>query len=159
MLSVVTPGARLGHLLGTWVGTNGMRMLPTDPFDPSPSAASVTLGANGHAVVVTYSWVHTEQAQNGVLLVSANDEPDGEALRAVWLDSWHQQPGWMWCTGDVDEAGALHLHGRYDGGRWRIHVDAGPSRDALRIVMDNAIGDDGEPYPVVEATYAPAPNA
>lgn len=158
MASVVTPGARLAHLLGTWVGTNGMRMLPDDPFDPSPASASVSLGANGHAVVITYSWIRDERPQTGVLLVSSSDPADADPLTAVWLDSWHQNPAWMHCTGDIDDTGCLHLVGRYDGGGWLVHVDAGPDRDGLRIVMDNVIGDE-EPYPVVQALYSSAPRA
>lgn len=140
-------GEVLGALSGSWVGTNGLRMMPDDAYESSAATASVTLGAGGHVVSVAYGWEHEGRPQQGLLLVGA-DEAGG--VQAVWADSWHQQPHWMPMRGELLHPG-VQLSGEYDGGGWRIRLE--PGETSWRMVMDNVMPETGA-YPVVIADFS-----
>ena len=73
--SPAAPKNELAHLAGSWAGTNGFRLMPTDALFDAPATASVTTVAGGHAVVVTYTWVHPQDGpQGGTMLVGSPDE-------------------------------------------------------------------------------------
>jgi hypothetical protein len=141
---------------GTWTGTNGFRLMPTDEMAEFPATLEVRHGAGGHLTCIAYSWRHpTDGPQEGLLTVGAAD--DSGRLTALWGDSWHQQPTSMTLAGDAAEAGDFSLEGEYGGGwGWRIAVRTdGP--DTVRLRMDNVIPAEhatpdvaAGPYPVME---------
>jgi len=119
---------------GRWTGTNKFRLMPTDGFADSESIAHVRVEAKGHAVTISYSWAEAGVPQEGVLLVSAGQNDD---LQAVWVDSWHQNPSWMQLTGRTAESRISTLDGSYDGGAWRIVIET--DGVALRLKMFNEV--------------------
>jgi hypothetical protein len=56
----------------------------------------------------------------------------------------------MELAGTIGNVGVIRLGGAYDGGGWRITLDA-TRGDQLRLAMDNIY--QGMDYQVVEATY------
>lgn len=149
----VTDG--LGRLAGTWRGTNGFRMMPTDEFVDGPGTATVTTAAGGNVVVVTYTWVHPEDGpQDGVLMVGSPAEQD-QSVDAAWGDSWHQHPSILTLSGK-SERGRLEVTAGYGGGwAWTIAVEGG---DSLRLAMFNVVPAEhatadiaAGPYPVMRA--------
>lgn len=144
--------------LGAWVGTNRLRVMPDDPYRDSESTATVALAAR-HIVTVAYTWAEEGEPQDGLLLVEDGGAPN-EAI-GIWIDSWHQKPGWMELEGTVAD-GVIRLLGHYAEGQagWRITLD--PSGESLRMTMDNILpesmlGIESEgtvDYQAVEATYA-----
>src|SRR5262245_56436359 len=101
-----TPGtgrlaASFGHCAGTWSGSNGFRLMPTDELAEAPAAAAVTTPAGGHGLLVTYEWVHpADGPQEGVLLVGSPDD-ESQVVSAAWGDSWHQKPSILALTGSL----------------------------------------------------------
>jgi hypothetical protein len=145
----------LPNSAGTWVGTNGFRMMPSDPLVELPASVTVTIAAGGYLTSVAYSWEHPDDgAQEGLLVIGSADD-DGP-LVAMWGDSWHQKPAPMMLSGSRGTDATLELEGEYGGGwRWRVTVDASDA-ESLRMQMDNVIPaeqatadiPDG-PYPVM----------
>jgi hypothetical protein len=145
----------LPNSAGTWVGTNGFRMIPSDPLVELPASVTVTIAAGGYLTSVAYSWEHPDDgAQEGLLVIgsAADDGP----LVAMWGDSWHQKPAPMMLSGSRGTDATLELEGDYGGGwRWRVMLD-GSDAESLRMQMDNVIPaeqatadiSDG-PYPVM----------
>jgi hypothetical protein len=146
--------AMLGDHIGAWSGTNGFRLMPSDPLAERPAAAAVSLAAGGHLASLTYRWEHPDDGpQDGLLVVwPGNEDP---IVGAVWADSWHQQPAPMSITGTANGP-TIELDGDYGGGwRWRITLDAAQP-DELLMQMDNVIPADAAsadkepgPYPVM----------
>ena len=140
---------------GSWIGTNGFRLMPGDPLVEFPASVIVTIAAGGHLTSVAYSWEHPDDgAQDGLLVIGSADE--GGSLVAMWGDSWHQKPAPMMLSGSRETDATLELEGDYGGGwRWRVTLDA-PDAESLRMQMDNVIPaeratadiPDG-PYPVM----------
>ena len=129
--------AALGSHIGMWTGTNGFRLMPSDPVSDAPATAEVALRAGGHLVAISYAWSHpTDGAQDGLLVVWASG--DGAGVEALWGDSWHQSPKPTTCTGSSD-GGLLVVGYEYQAGwRWNITVDV-TDTEALRIQMDNVV--------------------
>ncbi|MET7468429.1 hypothetical protein ACFYON_12805 [Micromonospora sp. NPDC005686] len=145
----------LTDVTGSWVGTNGFRLMPADPLAESSAALTVATAAGGHLTTVAYSWEHPEDGpQDGLLVIAAGDRPG--SLVAWWGDSWHQQPSPMTLTGEAGGAAAVEMTAGYAGGWvWRIVLDAaGPG--TLRLRMENVVptdeagpGTPAGPYPVM----------
>ncbi|HYD10574.1 MAG TPA: hypothetical protein VEA78_10760, partial [Acidimicrobiales bacterium] len=109
-------------------GTNGFRLMPADELAPGPATGAVTTAAGGNVTTFAYTWQHPDDGpQDGVVVAWA----DG----AVWLDSWHQQPGPMSLV--RDDGGALV--GTYaEEWRWIIRLDTS-SGDAVTMSMENVV--------------------
>jgi hypothetical protein len=125
----------LGRLAGTWRGTSGFRLMPTDEFHHGPATALVTTAAGGNVVVVSYTWNHPEDGpQEGVLFVGAPD--DEQTVGAAWGDSWHQRPSILTLSGRGTE-GRLEVTADYGGGwGWTIALEGD---DPLRLTMHNVV--------------------
>ena len=145
----------LPNSTGTWVGTNGFRLMPSDPLVEFPASVTVTAAAGGYLTSVAYSWEHPDDGvQDGLLVIGPAEE--GGSLVAMWGDSWHQKPTPMMLSGSRGIEATLELEGDYGGGwRWRVMLDASDA-ESLRMQMDNVIPaeratadiPDG-PYPVM----------
>jgi hypothetical protein len=140
---------------GTWVGTNGFRLMPSDPLAEFPAKVIVTNAAGGNLASVANWWEHPDDGpQDGLLVIGIADE-DG-SLVAMWGDSWHQKPAPMLLSGSHRTGATLELEGDYGGGwRWRVRVDATDAEN-LRMQMDNVIPAEhataaisAGPYPVM----------
>ncbi|QLQ39164.1 DUF1579 family protein [Micromonospora robiginosa] len=149
----------LADVAGSWVGTNGFRLMPTDPLVESPATLTVATAAGGHLTTVAYSWAHPDDGpQDGLVLIAAGESPG--SLVAWWGDSWHQQPSTMALTGTADGTAPVTLTGEYGGGwAWRIVFETvEPGR--LRMRMDNVVPDGqtepAGPYPVMVTDLRPA---
>ena len=144
-----------GPLAGSWSGTNGFRLMPTDELFHAPAGARLTTAAGGHCLVLTYTWTHPDDGpQDGVLLAGSAPEGD-EGVSAAWGDGWHQKPALLILTGTV-VGHRLSLDAEYGGGwRWAIELDGGGD-DVLRLTMYNVVPDEyatqespAGPYPVM----------
>ena len=140
---------------GSWAGTNGFRLMPSDPLAEFPARMSVTAGAGGHLTSVSYWWEHPDDGpQEGLLVIGPADQES--SLVALWGDSWHQKPAPMIMSGSHGTGAVLELEGNYGGGwRWRVTVDP-TDADNLRMQMDNVIPAEhataeisAGPYPVM----------
>jgi hypothetical protein len=144
----------LSESVGTWVGTNGFRLMPTDPLAELPARVTVTTAAGGHLTSIAYWWEHPDDGPQDGLLLLAQAEGNG-SLIAVWGDSWHQKPAPMILSGTQGMDAALEFEGEYGGGwRWRIILQAADA--SLRMEMDNVIPSEhataeisAGPYPVM----------
>ena len=169
----------LAPFTGSWQGHNKLRIMPTDDYQESVSAATVTVTA-GAFVTIEYTWAHEDKPQSGLLLLGsgpaagsdsestadgAAEAPDGDsttaasgtqAAKAVWVDSFHSGPEWLTLDGTIDDDGVVRLTGWYPAPQgpdwgWQIHVHPGDGNGG-RITMHNMVpGHD--PYQVVDATY------
>ena len=75
-------------------------------------------------------------AQDGLLAFGTAG--GGDAVVALWADSWHQHPEAKVCEG-INESGVISVGMEYgDGWRWQIVLDATKS-DVLVLRMDNVI--------------------
>ena len=141
----------LPNSAGTWVGNNGFRLMPSDPF-AEPARVTVMAAAGGHLASIAYWWEHPDDGpQDGLVVVGPAD--DGGSLVAMWGDSWHQKPAPMMLSGSRDSAGTtLELEGEWGGGwGWRVTFDA-TEAGSLRMQMDNVI-----PAEHATAEIAPGP--
>jgi hypothetical protein len=148
--------ARFGRFAGTWRGSNGFRLMPTDELYEAAATAELAVAAAGHDLVLTYTWVHpADGPQDGVLMVGSPD--DDRHVTAAWGDSWHQKPPILVFTGLLTEHG-LEVTADYGGGwRWMISLDGGRD-DELMLTMHNVIPAEyataevaAGPYPVMVA--------
>jgi hypothetical protein len=128
----------LSDFAGTWVGTNGFRLMPQDALAEFPAAMTVATAAGGYLTSVAYSWEHPDDGpQDGLLVVGAAGED--HSLVAMWGDSWHQKPAPMSLSGRHRPGTAVELDGDYGGGwGWRVVFDT-TNAEALRMRMDNVI--------------------
>jgi hypothetical protein len=134
----------LSPFVGSWHGTNLLRLMPTDDYTSSVATATVGRTA-ARFVSIAYTWFDGEAAQDGLLLVGGS----ADDAAAVWVDSWHTGPTWMSYAGGVDDD-ELRLKGTYPADEgpdwgWQIHVRP---RDAV-LTMHNIVPGH-EPYQVVE---------
>jgi hypothetical protein len=168
----------LAPFTGTWQGHNLLRIMPTDEYQESVSAATVSVTA-GSFVTIEYTWAHEDKPQSGLLLLGSGPasggdgstaapdfEEDGPAApesasgaqgaKAVWVDSFHSGPEWLTLDGKIDDDGVIRLTGWYPAPQgpdwgWQIHIHPGDGNGG-RITMHNMVpGHD--PYQVVDATY------
>jgi hypothetical protein len=130
----------LSELVGAWAGTNGFRLMPTDPLRELPATATVSTAAGGHLTLVAYTWEHPDDGpQDGVLLVGSTGEGEGNTVTATWGDSWHQKPAPLSLSGSRAADGAVSLEAAYAGDwAWRILIEAGDDGELL-LRMDNVI--------------------
>jgi len=148
--SAAAPYNELAHLAGSWAGTNGFRLMPTDELFEAPATASVTPVAGGHAVVVTYTWVHPQDGPQGGTMLFGSPDEQGEATTA-WGDSWHQQPSIRTLAGTLDGS-RLEVTADYGGGwRWTIAIEG---EDPLTMTMFNVVPDE---YATDESPAGPYP--
>lgn len=148
----------LSELTGTWTGTNGFRLMPEDQLAEYAATVSVSSGAGGHLTSVAYSWEHpADGRQEGLLVIGSTGE--GDALTALWGDSWHQQPAPTVLSGSLHGGAVVELEVGYGGGwLWRIRLDASDA-DTLGLRMDNVVpaahardAVPAGPYPVMVMT-------
>jgi hypothetical protein len=146
----------LAERAGAWAGTNGFRLMPSDPLAEAAATATVSTAAGGNLGVVAYTWTHPHDGpQDGLLVVGPADEAEADAVTAFWGDSWHQSPAPRVCTGTVD-GGVVTVGYEYaTQWRWEIVVDL-TDPDTLRLRMDNVIPEDfadegtpAGPYPAM----------
>ncbi|WP_104175834.1 DUF1579 family protein [Arthrobacter sp. Y81] len=60
----------LAPFIGSWQGHNLLRIMPTDDYQESVSAATVTVTA-GAFVTIEYTWQHEGKPQSGLLLLGS----------------------------------------------------------------------------------------
>lgn len=135
----------LAPFMGSWDGTNDLRIMPADGYRRSPSGVAVSVTARDFATI-SYTWSEDAKPQDGLLLLGGT----AAAAAAVWADSWHTAKAWLSLAGAVGSDGVLRLTGSYaapegpDWG-WQIHI----SPAERRITMHNVVPGH-EPYQVVE---------
>lgn len=153
--------ALAGHA-GTWTGTNGFRLMPTDPLHEAAATARVAGAAAGHLAEVAYTWSHpADGPQDGLLVVGPGEEAG--VVVAFWGDSWHQHPSPKVLDGTV-QGGLITVGYTYAGDwQWQVVVDA-TAPEALTVTMNNVVPEsaagDGTPagaYPAMQATLVRAP--
>ena len=131
-------GSVVDQASGAWEGSNGFRLMPTDPLSEFPAAATLSVGAGGCLGTLGYTWTHPEDgAQEGLLAfgIAGSDN----AIVALWADSWHQHPEAKVCEGNLDESGVISLDNEYGNGwRWQIVLDT-IKTDVLFLWMHNVI--------------------
>ncbi|MDO9353040.1 MAG: hypothetical protein Q7T55_05065 [Solirubrobacteraceae bacterium] len=137
---------------GDWAGSNGFRLMPSDPLADAPMRASVALAANGGLTHVTYTWTHPDDGEQEGLLVLGPGEAPGTVV-AFWGDSWHQKPEPRLLHGTND--GAVVTVGYVYGGdwRWEIVLD-GSEPDRLTLRMDNVIPESAASADLAAGPYA-----
>jgi hypothetical protein len=145
-------GSVVGQASGSWKGSNGFRLMPTDPISEFPAAATLSVGAGGCLGTLGYIWTHPEDgAQDGLLAfgIAGSDN----SIVALWADSWHQHPEAKVYEGAVDERGVISVNSEYgDGWRWQIILDASKT-DVLMLRMDNVIPPDAATEEISAGPY------
>jgi hypothetical protein len=137
----------LARNAGTWQGTNGFRLMPTDDLVTAPATATVTVAAGGHLVTVGYTWRHPEDGeQQGLLVLGHGDEEAGpDHATAFWADSWHQQAARA-MDGSVGSADNHTLTFEYDyGGGWLWRVQLAATVHGLALRMLNVVPESAVP--------------
>jgi len=149
--SAMTLPTALIEAVGAWAGSNGFRLMPSDPLHEAPATAEVTTAAGGNLVAITYTWSHpTDGAQDGLLVVGTAEDPG--AATAFWGDSWHQSPTPRACVGTFD-GDTVTVGYEYEAGwRWQITVDPIDTAN-LQLRMDNVIPADAVPDGVTAGPY------
>ena len=128
---------------GSWQGSNGLRMLPEEEFDRSGATAQVRMVGGGLATQIDYTWEHGGEPQSGMLLVNAVDG----AASAVFLDTFHQAPGWLMMSGtasaDGFEVAATYAPGfdwiiavRWLGDRWEMSMSNALAGTGAYVAVD-----------------------
>lgn len=134
-MTVPTP---LLAYVGNWTATHRLWLSPDEPVRESQATASLTLVAQGQALLLRYTWFE-DTPQDGVLVF--NHGPASTRVTAFWLDSWHMANQHMFCQGEANAAGSVSVKGTYpappgpDWG-WRIVVEPQTSH-TWRLVMFN----------------------
>ena len=150
----MTLPAALTDAVGTWAGTNGFRLMPSDPLHDAPATAEVSTAAGGNLVAIAYTWAHpADGPQDGLLVLGAAD--DEGAATAFWADSWHQSPAPQLLGGAIDGDVVTISYEYGEGWQWHVTVDA-TDPQALRLGMDN-VTPDTPAYPVMVATLRREP--
>jgi hypothetical protein len=148
-------GPILDHARGSWDGTNGFRLMPSDPLSEFAATGAFSLAAGGCLATLGYTWTHPQDgAQDGQLAFGMGGSDN--SILALWADSWHQHPEARVCEGTVAENGVISVGCEYGGGwRWQIILDA-TETDVLSMQMENVIPPDAAteeiaagPYPVM----------
>ena len=139
---------------GSWTGTNGFRLMPTDDPHTAPATLELPTAAGGHLTLIAYTWSHpADGPQTGHLTLGSGTEAN-EAV-ALCADSWHQKPAPTTLTGALS-ATTLTLSCLYAGDwQWIITLDT-TSPDELHLRMDNVVPPStGHPatYWAMQATY------
>ena len=134
----MTLGPVLSQASGSWVGSNGFRLMPGDPLHKSPATATLSLAAGQCLATLGYTWTHPDDGPQDGLLALGRAGQDN-AMVALWSDSWHQHLEAKVISGVLDENGPITLEYDYgDGWRWQIVLDASRG-DALTGRMNNVV--------------------
>lgn len=145
---------QLSSLVGEWVGTNRVWLMPGEPVRESATAVSIALAARDGFVTFRYTWADEGQPQDGLLIVRNTAAPGGTDM--VWLDSWHTGGQFMVFQSEADRDGRISALTSYpappgpDWG-WRIELAAETS-DEFVIRMYNIPPGENEML-AVEARY------
>ena len=139
--------------LADLTGTADFLMMPSDDAVAGPSTASAAAAAGGRALQLSYTWQHPDDGeQAGTLLLGLS--ADGGAVRAAWVDSWHQADV-IALSGRATVDGALVGYEYAPGWSWEVELRVG--QDALGLVMRNVVpeGEEGPtgPYDVMRADW------
>ncbi len=146
--------ANLAALVGEWIGTSSLWLMPGTPAAESETTMSVRLAARGQALVLEYTWAADGSPEEGILILSVAQ--DQSAASATWTDSWHLADTLMNLRGGMLSNGGVSITGSYPaptGPDWGWSIGIEPeSADSFRLVMHN-IMPEGEPMLAVRATY------
>ena len=147
--------AAFATLSGSWSGKNQLWLDPSAPPTESPTTLTAGTTAQGKFVTLAYTWSHEGTPHDGLLVVGQN--PEGGAVQASWVDSFHNGDKFMILNGGVNDEGNITLKGSYSAGEygewgWQILL-LPPSGDSFTLKMDN-IAPDGTHYPAVAAVYS-----
>src|SRR3954465_8569466 len=97
-------GPILDHARGSWDGTNGFRLMPSDPLSEFAATGAFSLAACGGLATLGYTWTHPQGgAQDGLLAFGMGGSDN--SILALWADSWHQHPEARVSEGTLDENG------------------------------------------------------
>ena len=143
----------LAPMLGRWQGTNRLRLMPTDEYQPSTATATVAITAV-RFVSIAYTWSDGDTPQDGLLLLGGEAEADGAS--GVWVDSWHTGPTWMTFTGGTADGRRAAAPGLLPGGVGAGLGLAHPRAAAGRRHHHAQPRARHEPYQVVELALEPA---
>lgn len=145
---------KLTDMTGVWSGKNQL-WHPPDPVQSSRAEAKVSSAARDGVVVITYSWQHAGQTEEGLLAIRT--DPNPVDTDAVWFDSWHTCHKFMqFCREPDFQDHLLAVRGTYavpsgpDWG-WRILLHSDET-DRFVIRMYNVTPDGGESL-AVETAY------
>ncbi|WP_199433981.1 hypothetical protein [Qaidamihabitans albus] len=87
---------------------------------------------------MAYAWQHPEDGPQDGLLVVSSDTDSHEAVKAAWVDSWHQAPAIVLLRGTVRH-GEVELSYNYDDGAgWIISFASGTEGD-FHLAMYNVV--------------------
>lgn len=146
--------AKLTEFVGQWSGMNRLWVFPGDPVRESETNASIVFAARGTLALITYTWAYEGKAQEGVLMMRT--DPNPEDVQVMWVDSWHTSNKFMQFHSQEDKEGLVAVHGTYaappgpDWG-WRIVLKSDNTNE-FHIVMYN-ITPDGQEALAVDARY------
>lgn len=145
---------QLTSIVGQWGSKNRLWFSPEDPAHESDGTALVVPVAQGRFLTIQYTWAFDGAPQDGLLLIGC--ESGAEAVKAVWVDSFHMQDQSMACAGIVNADGGILLKGNYaappdENWGWWINVQA-TGDDAFQIVMHN-VTPQGQALLAVESIY------
>jgi len=149
----MTVPTTLTTLVGNWKATNRLWLSPDEPVRESKVTASVALAAQGQFITIAYTWAE-DGPQDGLLMIG--QAAQSNAVKAAWIDSWHNGDKLMLCEGSLSTEGAVSVKGSYpapsgpDWG-WRIVIEP-QANDAWRMVMYN-ITSEGQEQLAVEASF------
>lgn len=139
-----------------WEGEKCLRLSPNIPERVSRTSATLSLEARGQAVSIQYKWSYENQPQEGLLLISQSEKPNG--VRVAWVDSWHVKDQMMVCEGfELPDCGisAVGTYPAPNGPDWGWRIVVVPQdKDMLDVIMYN-ITPEGEEHLAVEARYKP----
>lgn len=141
---------------GTWQGTNAFRLMPSD--EPATAPLTLVVSAPGALLQIAYVWQHPVYGAAQGSLAVGPAEQDGDALLAVWRDTWHQ-PQAQVLRGAATASG-LTLEYFYEADwTWRLILEQ-PEAGALDLRMVNVVpasvtGAEGLAYDAMSARLTP----
>ena len=141
-------------LNGKWQGTNKLWLSPGEPVRESESLAEISTIAQGQFSEMRYTWAEGGKAQEGRIIIG--HAPAGQAVNAVWFDTWHMMDQFMVCAGSVEAEGLVRVKGAYaapPGPDWGWQIAVEPKwKDQFHLMMYN-ITPEGESFLAVETVY------
>ena len=144
---------RLTALAGNWRATYQLRGDPSFETD-SPTEATITPMLDGRFARIDYTWVESDNRQEGSLVIGY--EPEPQLATVAWMDTWHNSDRIMVSTGARTEDGGVDVRGSYPPGMgaddWAWRTVIAPRADGWTMTMFN-ITPDGEESLAVNAAY------
>lgn len=155
--AVIIP-PNLAKLVGKWVGTNQLWLMPGEPVRESASTMVVALAAQERFVTLTYTWADEGKPQDGLLLIGY--ENDQKPVKAVWVDSFHVPDQIMTFLGTITPEGIASVKASYPAPSgpdwaWRITIEP-DGGNSFRLIMHN-ITPDNQEFLAVETIYKRQP--